>query len=435
MSQNPKRPDQDHWFEIVNQIGSDSSRELDDYFVGASAEPLESIDSILKEVEGSETVRAESTAESDQGADFADEMSGDSASFNDHSSQTREFPSGEDDSLTIDWGTPPKRAKSTQSASESKDVSEKSEKSRKSERPTRTEKPSRAPVQQKQLKSPPPASPKSSKVDSWDLLADDLGIEYPSQAQITIDEVSPTDSQSSFVQSDELHVDDAQPEPLMNQDLFEPQQVVDDPAQDVLSKMFAFGDPQESKSRSDRQQKTADKGSDKPVERVVSERDLPAEKRTDAEDEDELSDDFIEFDVESLTDENEQTQRRSQRRRGSRGDQNARPERESKPPEQSSRAEKPRRPESKSRGDSSRRPRNAPKDDYVDLPDDLPEVKPERKAGDGDGARKPRPESSQEAARKKKKIPAWSEAIGHIIETNLNARKKSNPSGKKRRRR
>lgn len=433
MSQNPKRPDQDHWFEIVNQIGSDSSRELDDYFVGASAEPLDSIDSILQEVEGSEAVCAESSSESDQGADFADEMTRDSVSIDAHSIQTREIPSGEDDSLTIDWGTPPKRAKSTQSAAEAKDSGGKSEQSRKSERPMRTEKSSRAPVPQKQLKSTPPASPKSSKIDSWDLLANDLGIEYPSQAQISIDEISPVESQSSFVQSDELHVDDAQPEPLMSQDLFEPQGVVDDPAQDVLSKMFAFGDPPQSKSRFDRPQKPADKGSDKPVERFVSEGDLTAEKRTDAEEE--LSEDFIEFDVESLTDENEQTQRRSQRRRGSRGDQNERPARESKPPEKSSRAEKPRSPESRSRGDSSRRPRNAPKDDYVDLPDDLPEVKHERKSGDGEGARKPRPESSQEAARKKKKIPAWSEAIGHIIETNLNARKKSNPSGKKRRRR
>ena len=125
MAKDPKRPNQDHWFDIANQIGSDSADELDDYFSGAAAEPMESIDSILKEVEGDDS----EASNPDEDGVF-DEPTTAENSLNTESSfdAIAEFQLGDDtleqaayteasdgraendeDPLNIDWGQPPKR--------------------------------------------------------------------------------------------------------------------------------------------------------------------------------------------------------------------------------------------------------------------------------------------------------------------------------------
>lgn len=467
MAKDPKRPNQDHWFDIANQIGSDSADELDDYFAGAAAEPLESIDSILREVEGDnpetdesqDDIQFDMSGSADQSEEIADEPA--FAGF-DQEPDAAEHVTVEaetKDPLDIDWGTPPKReypkANKDESANKPADVSvpvfsEETKPVEKESKSSQEKKRADQPVRQKEQK---PAADRG--VDSWDLLANDLGIEKPWELEETIDEPELIDEEETVTEvSDTADADTPEVQSFdsifdMGSDEADENKLSEEAAHDVLSQMFAFGDPNQDKNpvsetksfdvsedESDSFAAKSSRDNELGFDSFNSSKDTP-QKNVDADSEADDDEEFIEFDVEALTDGEEAGRGRSRRRRGRRSNQN---ESSGRKEEDSSGDREDRKSAAQEKPASRRSRRSKDKTGSADSnkwqekqSDQRSEDRPAKKPTESKSQKK-EPISS-DTDRKKKKIPTWGEAIDHLIDNNLASRKKSNNSGKKRRRR
>ena len=468
MAKDPKRPNQDHWFDIANQIGSDSADELDDYFAGAAAEPLESIDSILREVEGDTPESDESqnevvmdlSGDVDQNEEVVDEPAFAGFDQDPDEADQSTVEAETKDPLDIDWGTPPKReypkASKDESTEKTVDVSvpiSSETTSRVDEEPklSKQKKPASQPMRQNEQK---PAADRS--VDSWDLLANDLGIEKPWELEETIDEPELIEDEETV--SEVSAASDVDTPGVQSFDSIfdtssenaDEDKLSEEAAHDVLSQMFAFGDPSQDKEPvSETRPFDVSEGEDESdpfAAKTLPDNDLgfdsfnstqdnpPKNVEVDSEADDE---EFIEFDVEALTDGEEAGRGRSRRRRGRRSNQN---ESTGRKEEDISDDREDRKSAAKEKPANRRSRRSKDKTGSADSnkwkekqSDQRGEDRPAKKPAESKNQKKE--QISSETDRKKKKIPTWGEAIDHLIDNNLAIRKKSNNSGKKRRRR
>ena len=461
MAKDPKRPNQDHWFDIANQIGSDSAGELDDYFSGAAAEPMESIDSILKEVEGddsessnlvdgdafNEPITAENTFSTenplDATAEFQQEDDTPETMANVQASDDQ--IESDDDPLDIDWGQPPKRDYSKNLDEPTVQPSDSEKRSLADSTDTESEIQPKHQVQPQENDQHKTAGP--SSVDSWDILADDLGIERPSEAEATAEEADDFDDGMSTI-FEKVEQDPESDLPLSP--IFEESESEQDSdkldeaaANDVLSQMFAFGDPNENRDTEKPTKQSLDTSTEQARDEIGFEFNSSQFEETEepaaaVDSEIEENEEFIEFEVESLTDSSGPSQNKSRRRRGRRSRRDASVESDS--PDNESEFDDAHSPEREEKPSSRRRRRGA--QDSREESRSRKEDKRDQQSGSKKAAKKPTESKSHkrdldtnEPERKKKKIPTWGEAIDFLIDKNLQNRKKPGNSGRKRRRR